>query len=185
MGYCTDDFLEESGFEKACVDFFKEANLDSEFLGDFLLQELERICQMERPHDSDYRFGKYRKYFIKALFNAITGGDSECITLGERLSIIFNLVEEQPISLKYVDTHNSMVSYEYPFKDESVIESGRETIYLSNDDFDEFIKACDEARKPNDALLKIIKGESIHEDRQPGRFKDQIKYSSDCFDSEE
>lgn len=28
-------------------------------------------------------------------------------------------------------------------------------------------------------------GESIHEDRKPGRFKDQIKYSSDCFDSEE
>ena len=131
MGYCTDDFLEESGFEKACVDFFREANLDSDFLGDFLLKELERICLMERPHDSDYRFGKYRKYFIKALFNAITGGDSECITLGERFSIIFNLVEERPISLKYVDTHNSKVSYDYPCKGESVIESARETIYLS------------------------------------------------------
>ena len=185
MGYCTDDFLEESGFEKACVAFFKEAKLDSEFLEDFLLKELERICQMERPFDSDYRFGKYRKYFIRSLFNAITGGDSECITLGERFSIIFNLVEEQPISLKYVDTHNSKVSYEYPFKDESVIESARETIYLSNDDFDKFIKACDEARKPNSALLKIIKDESIHEDRKPGRFKGQIKYDSDCFDSEE
>ena len=185
MGYSTEDFLEDSGFEKACVDFFREADLDSDFLGDFLLREIERVCQMERPHNCDYRFGKYRKYFIRFLFNAITGGDSESIPLGERLSIIFNLVEEQPISLKYVDIHNSMVSYEYPFIDENAIESARETIYLSKDDFDEFIKACDEARKPNSALLKIIKDESTLEGRKPGQFKDQIKYDSDCFDSEE
>ncbi len=108
MGYCIDEFLEDSGLEKACEKFFQDGNYKSEdgneFISQFFFDEFARICQMERPIDCDYRFGEYRRYFILDLFKSITGGDSESISLGERLSLILHLVEEHPISLKYVAT---------------------------------------------------------------------------------
>lgn len=185
MGYSIDDFLEDSDFEANCEQFFKNGNYTGdndkyESLSSFLSCELSRICQMEEPADTDYRFEKYRKAFIASIFRAITGGDSESISLGERLSLIMYLLVEQPIALKYVDIHDTIVSYEFPFNDEEIV-SARETIYLNNKDFDNFIAACNEAKEPNFELLKLVKDAKI----RPGRLKDQISYDPDCFDPED
>lgn len=128
MGYSIDDFLEDSDFEANCEQFFKNGNYTGdndkyESLSSFLSCELSRICQMEEPVDADYRFEKYRKAFIACIFRAITGGDSESISLGERLSLIMHVLEERPIALKYLDSHNSIVSYKFPFCKEKFLNS--------------------------------------------------------------
>jgi len=127
MGYCIDAFLEDSSFEKACEDFIREGKYKSEEdyepFSEFLFQEFARIYNMERPKDCDERFEKYKMSFIQLIFKAITGGESENISLGERLSLIFYSMSEKPISLKYVDSHNAIVTYEYPFSKERFIDA--------------------------------------------------------------